>query len=121
MAHNSYYRPLMFFVVKISILTSIYYYFSQQINSFAEKGDLMMTSTYSGIYAGIVLAIMLTFRWNGFFTRLLAGLIGIAALGAVIGLYILTNGFINATFIGIYSAIFALAIILGYFVLFKKG
>ena len=120
MAHNSYYRPLMFFVVKISILTSVYYYFSAQINFFAEKANLAMASAYSAAYAGIVLLIMILFRWNGFFTRLLAGLFGIAALGAVIGLYILKLGFINGAFIGIYLAIFTLAIMLGYVVLFKK-
>lgn len=121
MAHNSYYRPLMFFVIKISILTSVYYYFSIQINLFADQADIVTASAYSAAYAVIVLAIMLLFRWNGFFTRLLAGLIGITALGAVIGLHILTQGFINSTFIGIYFSIFALAILLGYVVLFKKG
>ncbi|VAW79211.1 hypothetical protein MNBD_GAMMA12-427 [hydrothermal vent metagenome] len=114
------YKALIFFVIKISFLVGIYYYFSGQINSYAIKPDFMMASAFSGGYAAVILLIILTFRWSGFFSRILAGLCATAALGLVIGLHILYNGFDKIAFISTYLGIVFLAILLGYAILFKK-
>ncbi len=114
------YKPIMFFVIKISFLAGVYYYFSDQINIYASTPDLVMAVIYTAAYAGVILLLLLMFRWSGFISRVLAGFGGVAALSIVIGLYLVNNGFSNIAFIGSYIGILTLTILLGYTLLFKK-
>ena len=120
MANKDTYKSIMLFVIKIAVLVGVYYYFSQKIYNYAGTTDLGKAAAYSGAYAGVVLFLLLMFRWSGFIARALAGLIGIAALSAVIIFYMLSATSLNGPFIGSYLAIEALAIYLGHAILFKK-
>ncbi len=120
MAKSEGYKAIMFFVIKISFLVGIYYYFSGQINFYANKPNFMMASYFSGGYAVVISLIILMFRWSGFFSRLLAGLSAIAALGLVIGLHIVNSGFDKVAFISTYFGIMFVSILLGYAILFRK-
>jgi len=120
MANIDSYKSIMFFVIKISFLVGIYYYFSDQINFYANASDWIKATAYSGVYAGVILVLILLFRWSGFFARLLAGLSGIAALAAVVGLHIYNHGFGNVAFIGAYCGILFVSVMVGYMLLYKK-
>ena len=115
------YKSVMIFIVKIVFLVSGYYYFSEQINAYADKQDLRNAAIYSGAYAGMVLVLLLLFRWSHLLARVLAGILGFIAYSSVLALYILNKGTDYTAFIATYSGILLLTVIVGYAILYKKS
>ena len=120
MAHRSYYKPVLFFMVKTALLAGIYYYFSEQIHFFAYAADTPLAVAYAGGFAALVLLLLISFRWSGLVSRILAGLIALAMLCAIIVLYIKNRGLLNIGFIISYIAIVLSAAVIGHIILFRK-
>lgn len=119
MANRETRKNILFMAIKIAVLAAGWYFFTDRILKFAAANEMKSVAIYSGIFAAIVLVMMLMFRWSGFFARVFAAALGIAALASILVKHV-TAGVTVTAFIGIYSGILILTLIAAYFILFRK-
>jgi len=107
------------FIVKILVLGGGHYYFSSRIFHALEQNDIQGAAVYSTIFAGVVLLLLIMFRWSGFFSRLIAAIIGVGVFASILAMHYMVDAPVNTTFVMLYGAITLVSIILSFFILFK--
>ena len=80
---------------------------------------MQTAATFAAIFAGIVLVLMIMFRWSGFISRVIALVIGLGVFSSVLVMHIINNPTMSTTFVMIYGGFIAVILLLSILILFK--
>ncbi len=112
-------KSIAYFIIKISALAYGHYYFSKRILAAVNINNMQSAASYSVLFAGVVLLLLIMFRWSGFFSRLIAAGIGICVFASILVMHALGEQEMNTVFGLIYVSITVVTVALTYFILFR--